>query len=321
MDLLGKEFKLTFHDNPTVFRGIEIARERTPTSDSITLHQRGYLSTLSGKFNIDIDAKNRPKIPGQPWKDLDFRPDDLDPTADQVTKYQQIQGSLQWASLCYPQCAFVINQCARFMRKPQHRHHVLQENLLRYMILHRNDGITYHRNGLPEQLTKGYLFDDIEGYADAAHADVINFNSVSTTGYFFKTKTGILMWASQKQNNVTNSTCESEVMSNRTCAQNGVWLRNLYTDLGFNFSKPTTIYQDNQSAIAVCVSDAHHKRSRHFRIACCYLTELYERGIFNFVWIQSGEMVADMFTKALKKDLHVKHTRTLTNSDFSVIRN
>ena len=70
MDLLGQEFKLTFHDDPTVFRGIEIARERTPTGDSITLHQRGYLSTLSGKFNIDIDAKNRPKIPGLLYKQL-----------------------------------------------------------------------------------------------------------------------------------------------------------------------------------------------------------------------------------------------------------
>ena len=249
-----------------------------------------------------------------------FGPNDVQSTEDQRIRYATIQGCLQWASLCSPSCAFVINQCARYMKNPQHRHAQLQENLLRYMILNSNTGITYHMDSAPEPLSKGYLFDDLESFADASWADQEQSNSVSTTGFFYRTRTGILMWASTKQNNVTCSTCEAEVMANRSCCLAGIWVRNLYKDIGFNFSRPTSVYQDNQSAIAVCVSDAHHRRSRHFRIACCCLMEMYQRGIFIFKWIQSEDMTADLFTKSLKKDLHLKHEKTVTNSTVSVLR-
>ena len=54
------------------------------------------------------------------------------------------------------------------MKNPQYKHAQLQENLLRYMILNSNTGITYHIDSAPEPLSKGYLFDDLESFADAS---------------------------------------------------------------------------------------------------------------------------------------------------------
>lgn len=167
----------------------------------------------------------------------------------------------------------------------------------------RNQGITYRREGAPEKLEKGYLYDDLTIWADATWAECRK-NSKSTTGYLLETKIGVVIAYCGKQNNVTNSSCESEVMANRSACQQGLYVRLLLADMGFDFSKPTVCMQDNQGAIAVCKSNAHHKRSRHFRVACHYLQELYLDQIITFQWVESKGMKADILTKALAEKQH-----------------
>jgi hypothetical protein len=99
-------------------------------------------------------------------------------------------------------------------------------------------------------------------------------------------------------------------MSNRSCCMQG---SGLIKDMGFNFSKPTEIMQDNTGAIALCKTDAHHARSRHFRVACHYLHELYDRRIFRFTWIQTDKMIADILTKPLHEAAHNRFEKRLTN--------
>ena len=184
------------------------------------------------------------------------------------------------------------------------------------MYAHRNVGITYRLPGktLPAKLVKGYLYDDLKGWADATWADRKNSpDSRSTTGFFYETSVGPLLFYTKKQECVTNSTCESEIMSNRSCCMQGTWKRNLIVDVGFGFSKPTEIMQDNTGSIALCKTDAHHARSRHFRIACHYLKELYDRRVFRFTWCQSNQMKADVLTKALSATPHQRFERALTN--------
>ena len=311
LDVLAKDFQLTICETPTVFRGIEFRRASDTLGASITLHQGGYLEALPKKFGVE--NRRVPEIPGVPKEDHYYEKSQEVQASDAViNRYMQIQGCMQWAVLTNPSCNFMINYLARFMRNPQPRHIAIQLQTLVYLCALGSTGITYRREGPPEHLCKGYLMDDMVGWADATWGDNKIQGSVSTTGLCYTTKTGLILFACMKQNNVTNSTCESEVMANRTCALNGIWLRGLYQDMGFQFSKPTQMMQDNTSAIATCTSDAHHARSRHFRIACHFLHELYLMRRFTFVWVQSGEMLADIFTKALGKEAHNKHQQTLT---------
>ena len=83
----------------------------------------------------------------------------------------------------------------------------------------------------------------------------------------------VLCCGTGKQNNVTLSSCESEVISSKTTCQQGIWVRGLYTDLGATFTKPTNIMQDNTGAIAMAKTDANNSRSRHYRVACAYIRE------------------------------------------------
>ena len=174
-------------------------------------------------------------------------------------------------------------------------------------------GITFARQGPVQILRKGFNMDKLLGYGDATWADrADNIDARSTTGLLYKTEQATLMWYTGKQNNVTLSSCESEVIASKTTCQQGIWLRGLYSDIGASFTKPTNIMQDNTGAIAMAKTDAANSRSRHYRIACAYIRECYNRRIFNFVWVQTSDMKADILTKPITQPAHGRHEQGMT---------
>ena len=294
--------------NPTVFRGIEIIYH--PNGD-ITLHQAGYIQDFIKDFQLE--NHKFPDTPGSPHE-LYQTPVVLQANKSEIAQYMLRQGKLQWASLSTPSCAYMINWLARYMQNPQKHHILQQQRCILYMVSIANKGITFRRKGPVTQIRKGFNMDCILGWADATWADRADDNDArSTTGFLWETDQGVLMWYTGKQNNITLSSCESEVMSNKTCCQTGVWIRGFYTDLGATFTKPSKLMQDNTGAVAMAKSDANHTKSRHYRVACAYIRECYNRRIFTFEWVQTNDMKADILTKPLNRVAHSKHEFGITN--------
>ena len=48
-----------------------------------------------------------------------------------------------------------------------------------------------------------------------------------------------------------------------------IWMRQALSFMGFTFTLPTPVCQDNSGAIALCKSDKHHSRTSHFRTYTC----------------------------------------------------
>ena len=164
LDVLAKDFQLTICETPTVFRGIEFRRASDTLGASITLHQGGYLEALPKKFGVE--NRRVPEIPGVPKEDHYYEKSQEVQASDSViNRYMQIQGCMQWAVLTNPSCNFMINYLARFMRNPQPRHIAIQLQTLVYLCALGSTGITYRREGPPEHLCKGYLMDDMVGWA------------------------------------------------------------------------------------------------------------------------------------------------------------
>ena len=76
--------------------------------------------------------------------------------------------------------------------------------------------------------------------------------------YIFQVSGGPVTWRSKKQSCVALSTAEAEYMALSSAAQEAVWLRQLTTDLGNPPETPTTIYEDNQSAISMTKNPKFH---------------------------------------------------------------
>lgn len=56
---------------------------------------------------------------------------------------------------------------------------------------------------------------------------------------------------------------------------------------------------DNQSAIRLIRDPEFHKRTKHIDVAYHMIREKYEQQLFCFEYINTKEMLADIFTKSL----------------------
>ena len=70
-------------------------------------------------------------------------------------------------------------------------------------------------------------------------------------------------------------------------------------ELGFAQSQATTIFEDNQSCIALVKNPIHHARTKHIDIQHHFVREKVESNEVKIVYMPTETMVADALTKAL----------------------
>ncbi len=155
--------------------------------------------------------------------------------------YQSLVGSLMYLSVCTrPDLAYAVSTLARFSNKPNRSHWMAAKRVLRYLRGTANYGIAFTKSESGECL----------GYSDADWAGDQEDRS-STSGYLFQMAGGPVSWKSRKQESVALSTAEAEYIDLSSAAQETVWIRRLITELGNEPEGPTTLMEDNQSAIAM----------------------------------------------------------------------
>ena len=123
----------------------------------------------------------------------------------------------------------------------------------------------------------------------------------STSGMVVKMGTGAISWRSRLQTIITLSTTEAEYISAVAAAQEIVWLRNLFSELGYETQSASTLYLDNQSAIAVSRNPEHHGRMKHLDLHHYWLRDVCKAGIIDFKYLPTKSMPADIMTKTLSR--------------------
>ncbi|GKC37354.1 hypothetical protein Tco_1049738 [Tanacetum coccineum] len=69
--------------------------------------------------------------------------------------------------------------------------------------------------------------------------------------------------------------------------------------LGFN---KIPLYYDNKSAIALCCNNIQHSRSKHIDIRYHIIKEQVENGVVELYFVDTEYQLADIFTKALRRE-------------------
>src|SRR5271163_474887 len=157
--------------------------------------------------------------------------------------------------------------------------------------------------------TKGYKLhfggqlggQKLVGYCDANWGNEINSRK-STSGYLFYLGGGVISWSSKRQPTVALSSTEAEYMALTHATKEAMWLRSLLKELEFGeeeYITATTIYEDNQSSIALAKNPVHHARTKHIDIQHHFIREKVDSKEIELIYLPTDDMHADTLTKPL----------------------
>jgi len=273
--------------------GVEIKRDRQ--AGTIHLSQRAYIDSILKRYNFD-DLK-----PLSSPMDSSIRlTSEQSPatTAEHAVMrdkpYREAVGALNWAALTTrPDIAFAVATVARFAANPGIPHWEAVKRIYRYLAGTRNLWLTY-----------GETRRVLEGYADADGSMAEDRRAI--TGYAFLIDGGAVSWSSKRQEIVSLSTTESEYVAATHGMKEALWLRSLLSEVFGPIKPPTTLFSDNQAAIALTRDHQYHARTKHIDVRYHFIRWVIEQGSLRLIYCPTDDMVADALTKALPS-AKVKH--------------
>ncbi|CAA7262723.1 unnamed protein product [Cyclocybe aegerita] len=208
--------------------------------------------------------------------------------------YHEAVGSLMYASLgTRPDITFAVQTVSRYASKPGPGHWEAVKRIFRYLSGTKELWLSFGGD------TKGLV-----GFADADGSMAEDRHAIS--GYAFLLHGGAVSWSAKRQEIISLSTTESEYVAATQATKEALWLRSLVSELFAIDLDTTTLFSDNQSAIALTKDHQYHARTKHIDIRFHFIRRIIEKGSIRLVYCPTGEMVADTLTKALPS-AKVKH--------------
>nr|GFA59207.1 putative RNA-directed DNA polymerase [Tanacetum cinerariifolium] len=138
-------------------------------------------------------------------------------------------------------------------------------------------------------------------FADANHAGCQDTRR-STSGSLQFLRDRLISWSSKRKKSAAISSTKAEYIVLSGCCALILWMRSQLTDYGIGFNK-IPMYCDNKSAIALCCNNVQHSRSKHIDIRYHFIKEKVEKGVIELYFVNTEYQLADLFTKALGRDI------------------
>ena len=194
-----------------------------------------------------------------------------------------------------PDIAFPVALLSQFLENPGRMHWDAVKRIFKYLSGTRDLKLTYGRE------TRG-----LEGYTDADGASQEHRRAI--TGYTFLIDGGAISWFSRKQELVTLSTAEAEYVAATHAAREGIWLKNLISEVFHPIPDAIPLHSDSQSAIAIAHDQdgTYHARTKHIDIRYHFIRYTIQNGKINLIYCPTDDMTADCLTKALPS-MKIKH--------------
>ncbi|KAJ6785585.1 hypothetical protein PWT90_11245 [Aphanocladium album] len=194
------------------FLGIEVLRNRERRK--VWLSQRSYIQKIAHKFNcIDVNNVTTP-LSTEPLVTFDGTASEAE-----IKRYQAIIGSINYpAVITRPDVALAASKLAQFLTNPSPQHMAAGLNCIRYLYQFKDLCVVF--DGSIEVL---------EMMSDAAFGDNLD-DRKSTQGYALKLFGGVVFYRSGKQNTVTTSSTEAELLALSQAAKELMAFKRLRSD-------------------------------------------------------------------------------------------
>jgi Reverse transcriptase (RNA-dependent DNA polymerase) len=285
---LRQHYEITDLGDITWILGMHVTRDRS--AGWIALSQKAHVEAILDRFDkSSVRPISTPSLANDHLVKLPA------PEAD-PKHYQSAVGALMYPSLCTrPDMAYTVATLGRHSACPGSDHVRALDRAFRYLRGSSDTRLVFQK-GIPNGST-------LHGYVDADWASDVN-DRKSTSGFVFLLAGAPISWSSKKQTSVALSSTEAEYIAAAHATKEAIWLRRLLTDFGIDTYSPTTLYIDNQSAIAIARNPEFHDRTKHIDIRHHFLREKVEDNQVALEYVPTNEQIADVLTKGLVRDKH-----------------
>ena len=272
---------------------IEIRRDHD--HQTIHLSQRSYIDSIITWYNFqDLKPVSMPMETSNRLSTSQAPATTLEIAKMHDIPYLEAVGSLMYASLgTCPNILFAIQTVLHFSKNPGLMHWDAIKHIFRYLKGTTNLWLMY-----------GMVKDNLVGYADVDGSMAEDRHAIS--GYAFMLHGGAVSWSAKQQEIVSLSTMESEYVAITHAAKEGLWIRSLLSQLFPGKLDSTTLFSDNQSAIALTKDHQYHARTKHINIQFHFIRYIIENSSIQLIYCPTDDMVADTLTKAFPS-AKVKH--------------
>jgi len=272
--------------------GIEFLRNQ----DSIMLNQGSYIQHLIERFNM-TDAKPV-KTPMETGLKLTKENETL--RNKNNIPYRELLGCLMHLSVATrPDIAHAVSYLSQFNNDYGSTHWKAAKRILRYL-----------KGSSDKMLVYQSTQESLRGYADADWGNCIT-DRHSYTGFVFLFSRGPISWESRKQRTVALSSTEAEYMALTEATKEAIHLRRFMQELGLKNFANTTVYNDSISAQKLATNPVFHGRTKHIDIRYHFVREALKDNLIDLEYLCTEDMIADVLTKALSVDKHLKCTQSL----------
>ena len=287
---LQHEFEMTDLGEAQQYLRVEISRH----SSEIFLSQKGYISKLLEKFNLQ--SCNPTRLPIDPKLQLSR---DMETPKTDPKEYRSLVGSLIYLSHTRSDISYAASSVAQYMQSLETTHFQAAKKILRYLCGTANHGI------LLDSSSNDYTF---HSYAEADwRRNVDTRRSISSILHRFRGSS--VVWGNKMQPTVSLSSTEAEYRVLTDTTKDVIHFRRLFAELEFGEDIPTTIFSDNQSYINLVENPVMHARTKHIEIQHHFIREAVEARKVHVNYIPTTAQIADFLTKPLLYGSFVKNRR------------
>jgi transposase InsO family protein len=274
------------------FLGIHVLRDRRQRK--LWLSQEAYFEKIANQHKVALTGK----LPDTPMTESELLPSRENVDRASVLRYQRKMGSLLYAAVTTrPDISFAVSRLARFNQNPSEEHQQAADRVIQYLYKTRSWAICYGDTERGRDGARAFVC-----ASDASFADNTE-DRKSSQGYMMTLFGGPIAWRANKQDTVTTSSTEAELLALSQTAKEAIFLSRLFKAMTLRLNEPLIIDCDNTQTLRLIKEDSTKliTKLRHVDIHQHWLRQEYAMKRVLFRWKATREMIADGLTKALQR--------------------
>jgi hypothetical protein len=290
-------YNITIVPEPSSYLGIDIEWRRH--SHTVVLTQKSYIVKLFQRFQSF--GINPAKIPMSANTVMSKREAE---EAISEMPFRELIGGLIYISCCTrSDVSFPVNRHAQHFSEPADRHFFSALKILGY--LHATKELGLHLGGRSSL--------DIRVFVDADFAQDED-TRLSVTGNLIFLGNSLVSWTSKRQKLIATSSTEAEYLAVFYSMRDMQYVFQFFQSVFPADQLKVTLFQDNQSTIALIQNQSSKGRSKHFDVKLRAVHTALTQRQFQLEYLPSADMLADLLTKPVSRNILIKlRTKILQN--------